>query len=65
MKIKQVIEKEVDGISLLIEKPKDVSIYVTGKSAYDFIDLKLSGEDLKLSSQFCEMLKEKLIEKFS
>jgi hypothetical protein len=64
MKIQQIIEKEVKEIALSLEKPQDISICVTSKSDYDFINLNLDGEDLELSFQFCEMLKKKLLEKY-
>ncbi|MBS0272758.1 MAG: hypothetical protein JSR85_09000 [Proteobacteria bacterium] len=65
MKIKQVVEKEVKEISFSIKTPQDISILTTSESDYDFIYLKLTGEDLELSTQFCEMVKKKILEKFS
>jgi hypothetical protein len=65
MKIQQVVEKEVKDVSFSLENPQNISICVTSKSDYDFLDLNLTGEDLELSIQFCEMLKRKLLEKYS
>jgi hypothetical protein len=64
MKIKHFVEKEVERVFLSIDEPQNISISLNSGLTSDSLNLRLTGEDLKLSTQYCEMIKKNLIEKF-